>query len=266
MIVIEAPKPELADAFIMDSFISYRGRIADLSDLRLHYELEHISDEYNDQGMLNNFESVFMNAVVAQAQAYHNIRACDYDSSMPKPVFETDEDYAQNMASENAEIRALVARNGKFLLTLMKDSDSSVRRAVVSFFTGQCVIPLYENVLLDELVGDKDWSVREAVANTAISKYLDILRNDSNEKVIAKVIRYSNNSFALTYAKSESIDIRCAVAKTLRRQELESTNLINDDEFSVRYAIASRGFFPEHFKQDCDSRVRDVVKKHEMPF
>lgn len=267
MFIIKAPKPELADALIMDDFISYRGKIAMLSSMSLDCRLVHVRDEYQEHGMLQDFESTFMNAVTAQAKVYSDMEARNYEKGTPDLHLGTDEYYADNMASDQVDIRALVARNGKFLNTLVADCHWQVRAAVASYFIGKWAFDYkYESDLLDLLVTDEDWRVRKAVADTAIPKYIKILRQDANDDVIASVICFSNSDFALKHANSNSVNVRISVAEMLREDDLLATNLIHDKEAVVRHAIACRGIFADIFKRDEDEEVRNASKTYEIPF
>lgn len=268
MITIQSSKPELPNALMIERFLSYRGEIIDLSSIQLNYMLDGVSSEYQQNNLSDEFENIFMVAVKNQASHYHFEEGYDYDDDYDKTEFDSDEEHIKNSQSTNYDIRALVAVNGKCLDVLVHDNHWRVRKAVAQHFHSVALFQkdTYENEFLDILVKDSDWRVRKEVAHTGINKYTSILRADSSEDVVAQVIHYSGEDFALTHADSKSVIIRCAVAAILDYKKLESIDMINDESPMVRNVIANRDLFIDHFRKDEDIEVRMAASGLTIPF
>lgn len=269
MIIVESNKPELANVFIMNKFLSYQGEIYDLSKLNINEELADVIADYEKFGAATELrQSLLSNVLNSSVHLYQDVEenCIAHEERINMTFYETDEDYAKNMGSENPDIRALVAMNGKFLNTLVNDANSKVRLAAALYFRSLWLMHDFTDVLLDTLVTDADWRVRKEIASMNLQKYLDILRGDTNNLVLASVIENSDADFAALHAYSESVDVRCAVAMVLDEERLMATNLINDEQVEVRYNIAHRFLFNDHFQNDSDKSVRDAVSVDNTPF
>jgi len=107
--------------------------------------------------------------------------------------------------------------------------------------------------LLNELVNDKNWYVREAVARRGYG--LDKLINDEDTNVRAAVARQGYGLDKLVNDES------WAVRETVAKQGYGLDKLIDDENWEVREEVAEQGFGLDKLVDDKNWQVRLAVAK-----
>lgn len=196
-------------------------------------------------------------------------------------------DWEKALKSDDENVRALVALNGKFREVTSKDASPLVRYMTVESLLkdkAKLISSYDDRYWLTEMLNDTDAGILELIAKYGLKDHIDVLIkndfesvrmaaatkanvlqlnhlvNDPSENVRALVATYGNAEQQEMLINDESEIVRCAVAKNCA--SWHSDMLINDTSQMVKIALIESDNHIGKFVTDNDFVVRMAVAEH----
>lgn len=270
MFKLNQPASELNKITVVGNFLNYKEYFIYLPNANPYREINAMCDDLDlvEQGAGDAFIDLLNNTL-------RNEKTCG----------EHEAQYEEAFSSDDANVRALVALNGKFLAEAVKDKDATVRLHAVKHFNYakmyqqtyeniEVLTPLlhdendnirielarlYEDQFNDSLVVDKSPDVRAQIVYSSKDEHLEKLSNDDDENIRAKLA--VRGLFAEKFAKDASAVVRINLASGADIKDIEKTSLVTDEEPQVRHQLALRGMFLDTLMADKHPRVRLAAKQ-----
>ena len=169
-----------------------------------------------------------------------------------------EKDYELALASEEWQLRALVAMNGKFSEVLVVDEHYMPRKSVVTSFINAKLAgeEIGETNFLDILVHDSSEAVRFELAVLGLTEHSYTLIHDSSEKVAQEVITKANSELLDEILDSDRISSKVSFAYNKNATEAQLATLSLEESEEVQLAVANNA----HFYNLCQSPYVSVRK------
>lgn len=270
MFKLNQPASELNKITVVGNFLNYKEYFIYLLNVNPYSEISAMCDDLDliEQGAGDGFMYMLNNTL-----------------QNDKTWGENETQYEEAFSSDDANVRALVALNGKYLAEAVKDKDATVRLHAVKHFNHakmyqqpyeniEILTPLlhdendnirielarlYEDQFNDSLVVDKSSDVRAQIVYSSNDEHLEKLSNDDDENIRARLA--VRGLFAEKFAKDASAMVRINLASGADIKDIEKTSLVTDEEPQVRHQLALRGMFLDTLMADKHPRVRLAAKQ-----